>query len=114
MKTIPIICVISGKKTYVNADYYNVKLEKFGSKENLEKYYVCQDVKKLLEKNLSVRDISNLLKLDIVAEISDSYLKEIKRYNNIDINKSSSFAPLSVFTCFETDKDVKEFLENIK
>lgn len=114
MKTVPLVCVVSGKKTYVTTEYYNNKLSKFSSKENLDKYYICQDVKKLLEKNLSIKDVRVYLKSETNTDISDEYLKEIKSNNGIDINKTSGFAPLSVFTCFETDKDVKEFLENIK
>lgn len=93
-------------------EYYNSKLEKFKDKETLNKYYICQDVKKLLEKGMNAKEIQNYLKSEVNIEIKEEYLKDIKLYNGI--NKNSSFAPLSVFTCFETDKDVKEFLENIK
>ncbi len=113
MKTISLICVISGKKNLFNTDYYNTKLAKFESEDILKKHYITQDVKRLLEKNLSVKEIRTYLKCEYSNEVSDEYLNDIKKYNGITC-KTSSFAPLSVFTCFETDSDVKEFLNSIK
>ena len=110
---MPIICVISGKKNLFNTEYYESKAEKFGSKENLSKYYITQEVKRLLEKNLTVKDIRSYLKVDFNNDISEEYLKDIKKFNNISTTKTSNFAPLSVFTCFETDNDVKEYLKTL-
>jgi len=112
MKTVHAICVISGKKNLFNIDYYNTKMAKFGNDEGFKKYYITQEVKKLLEKNLSVDDIRKMLKSSSNISIDSEYLKQIKINNNIDI-KTSNFAPLSVFTCFETDSDVKEYLKTL-
>lgn len=113
MKTVQAICVISGKKNLFNIDYYNSKMTKFGNEENFKKYYITQEVKKLLEKNLSVEDVRKMLKATSEIDINSDYLKQIKINNNIDINKTSNFAPLSVFTCFETDSEVKEYLKTL-
>jgi hypothetical protein len=113
MKTTALVCVISGKKNLFNTEYYNTKLSKFESEDILKKHYITQDVKRLLEKNLNVKEIRTYLKCDYCEEISDEHLANIKKYNGI-VSKTSSFAPLSVFTCFETDEDVKEFLNSIK
>lgn len=109
MKTVPISCVITGKKNLFNTDYFNSKAAKFNGKDNLLKYYITSEAKKLLEKGLSVLEIRKILGSSSDINIDNNYQNEIKKYNNID-NRINNFVPLSVFSCFETDEEVKKFL----
>jgi len=109
MKTISITCVITGKKNLFNTDYYNSKAEKFNGAENLVKYYITSDAKKLVEKGLAIAEIRKILGSSSDIDINNDYFTEIKKYNNID-NRINNFVPLSVFSCFETDEEVKKFL----
>jgi len=112
MKTTPVKCVITGKKHLFNTDYINSKAEKMEGLDNLMKYYITSDAKKLLEKGLSVNEVRKILGSTSEIDINNDYLVNIKKYNNVD-SRNSSFVPLSVITCFETDPDVKEFLSSL-
>ena len=112
MKTTPVKCVITGKKHLFNTDYITSKAEKMEGIDNLMKYYITSDVKKLLEKGLSVNEIRKILGSSSETDINTDYLSLIKKYNNVD-SRNSSFVPLSVITCFETDPEVKEFLSSL-
>lgn len=112
MKTTPVKCVITGKKHLFNTEYINSKAEKMNGIDNLMKYYIVSDAKKLLEKGLSVNEIRKILGSSSEIDINDDFLIELKRYNNID-SRNNAFVPLSVITCFETDPEVKEFLSSL-
>jgi hypothetical protein len=112
MKTTPIKCVITGKRHLFNTEYINSKAEKMEGLDNLMKYYITSDAKKLLEKGLSINEVRKILGSTSEIDINNDYLVNIKKYNNVDL-RNSSFVPLSVITCFETDPDVKEFLSSL-
>lgn len=112
MKTIPVTCVISGKKNIFNTDYFNGKAVKFNGKDNLLKYYITSEVKKLAEKGLNVGEIRKIIGSSSDIEVTNEYFNDIKRHNNIE-NRINNFVPLSVFSCFETDDEVKNFLKQI-
>jgi hypothetical protein len=112
MKTIPVTCVISGKKNIFNTDYFNSKAIKFNGKDNLLKYYITSEVKKLAEKGLNVGEIRKIIGSSSDIEVTVEYYNEIKRHNNIE-NRINNFVPLSVFSCFETDDEVKNFLKQL-
>jgi len=112
MKTISISCVITGKKNLFNIDYYNNKAKKFNGSENLQKYYITAEAKRLIEKGLAVAEIRRIIGESSGIDIDLSYFNDIKKYNNIE-NRINNFVPLSVVSCFETDEEVKKFLKLI-
>lgn len=112
MKTIPVTCIISGKKNLFNIEYFNSKAVKFNGKDNLLKYYITSDVKKLVEKGLNVTEIRKIIGSSSDIDIDTAYYSDIKKHNNIE-NRINNFVPLSVFSCFETDEEVKKFLSLI-
>jgi len=112
MKTIPITCVISGKKNLFNMEYYNSKAAKFNGKDNLVKYYITSEVKRLAEKGLNVAEIRKIVGSSSDVTVDAAYYNDIKKHNNVE-NRLNNFVPLSVFSCFETDKEVTKFLSLI-
>lgn len=109
MKTMSVTCVISGKKNLFNIEYYNNKAEKFNGSDNLQKYYITSDVKRLVEKGLAVPEIRKIIGSTSNIDIDNNYFSNIKKYNNVE-NRINNFVPLSVVSCFETDDEVKKFL----
>ena len=112
MKTIPVTCVITGKKNLFNIDYFNSKAVKFNGKDNLLKHYITSEARKLAEKGLNVGEIRRIIGATSDVDINEEYFTSIKKHNNIE-NRINNFVPLSVFSCFETDQDVKDFLKQI-
>jgi hypothetical protein len=112
MKTIQVTCVITGKTYNFNTDYVKSKYEKLGGEANFNKYYITSDAKKLLDKGLSVKEIRKILGSSSNIEINEEYFTNIKKYNDIE-DRLNTFVPLSVITCFETDPEVKDFLNSI-
>lgn len=109
-KTTKLTCQITGKTLQAAKTYYNKKVEKAGSEEELHRLYVCKEAKDLLKKGYSVDQVQdtlhsvnpdcNLTEDDIKLIIGKTSL----RINNIGEQKVS---------IIKTDPDVAQFIKNI-
>lgn len=115
-KTLKVKCFITGEEQIFSGDYLDKLIKKYGSKDNLKKYYISFKAKNLLYKGYSINEIRKVLVLkQIELEPSDSekaleiikYWQEQKNNNKFK-NKNKDISLL------KTDPEVKDFIENWK
>ncbi len=109
-KTTKLICQVTGKSLLAAKAYYQKKVEKAGTEENLHRLYVCKDAKDLLKKGYTIEqaqdklgsrnDDCTLTEDDIKSIVGNSSL----RINNIGEEKLS---------IIKTDPEVTQFIKNI-
>mgnify|MGYP003647516727 CR=1 FL=1 len=113
-KTRALVCIITGRRLLATKDYYNRKIEKCGSEEELHRTYVCKEAKSLLKRGYNVDSIRDLLNVDkktlhnVPQDIVDKALNSksyIRRINNFSTH-NSIINP-------KTDPDVRKFIDNI-
>lgn len=113
MKTKKITCIVIGKTTLVNSDYYAKKLEKCGDDEDLfHKTYICKEAKDLLKQGFSVDQIRKKYNVTDLPPIDMEYIEKLTT-NKYGLKKDTTFSTITSFTVFETDPDVKKFINNI-
>lgn len=72
-KTVKVRCFITGEESIFSGEYLAKLIEKFGSRENLIKYYITYKAKNLLFKGYSIPEIRKILVLKKVKlEDADS------------------------------------------
>jgi len=113
MKTKKITCIIIGKTTLITKDYYDKKLEKCGGDEDfLKKTYICKEAKDLLLQGLTVQQIRKKYNIDNLPDVDLRYIESLTT-NKYGIKKDTTFSTITSFTVFETDPEVKNFINNI-
>lgn len=113
MKTKKITCIIIGKSTLITKDYYDKKVEKCGGNEDLFiKTYICKEAKDLLKQGLTVGQIRKKYNVTGLPEIDINYINSLTT-NKYGIKKDTTFSTITSFTIFETDPEVKKFINNI-
>jgi len=113
MKTKKLKCIVTGKVLNANIEYYNKKLEKAGSLEELNRTYICKEAKDLLEKGLTVDQVRIQLESSgNLPEVPPDVLLAITT-NEYGLKKNTLFTELTSFTHQETDPMVLEFINNI-
>jgi len=113
MKTKKITCIIIGKSTLITKDYYDRKVEKCGGDENLfKKTYICKEAKDLLMQGLSVDQIRSKYNITGLPPVDMGYIDSLMT-NKYGIKKETTFSTITSFTVFETDPDVKNFINNL-
>lgn len=104
-----LVCVITGKTTVINDDYYNKKIKEFSSKEKLEQKYVCRQAKTFLVKGYTVEEIRKLLKVEKnVATIAKEVIDEIIQDNNVDVQF------LDNVSIKKSDPEVAKYIASLK
>lgn len=113
MKTRKLKCIITGKVLAASVDYYNKKIEKAGSEEELHKTYICREAKSLLSKGYTIEQVKQQLgSNEDVVEVPSGVIKEITT-NEFGLKKNTMFSGISSFTHIETDPGVKDFINKI-
>ena len=62
MKRISLTCIVTGRSKVFSQSLLAPKVKKYGSIEDLQKYYVCKEAKKLFKKGSTVKQIREELK----------------------------------------------------
>lgn len=109
-----LTCLITGKKYAFNAEYFNKKVESYGDVETLRKYFITRKAKSLIVRGYSVEEIRKILDVeeDELEDADSQKLCDIITYyqHNNSISKRAN----SVVFDDKTDKEVTEFINNIK
>lgn len=105
-----ISCIITGKVTTVSNEYYDKKIADFGSEEKFNSLYVSRQAKSLLKRGYKIKEIRNLLKVNLedLPEISESKIKEILKANDDD---NQNYENLSIK---KSDPEVAEYIERLQ
>jgi hypothetical protein len=113
MKTKKITCIIIGKTTLITKDYYDKKIEKCGGDEGLfSKTYICKEAKDLLLQGLTVDQIRKKYNIQNMPPVDIDYINSLTT-NKYGIKKDTTFSTITSFTVFETDPEVKDFINNL-
>lgn len=113
MKSKKIKCIVSGKTLIPTEEYYLKKIEKAGDEETLHKTYICKDAKDLLIRGLTVDQIRKELKVREELPLVDQTIIDDLLKDDYGIKRTTMFNSVTSYTHQETDKEVKEFLNNI-
>lgn len=112
-----LICIISGNKYLFAQEYYNKKVEEYGSVDDLKRYYVSKKVKSLLSRSYSVQEIRNILSIDAstLLPVDDQRILDIVAYYKLKGNNvSPSRKPNAALFNNKTDPEVTVFINNIR
>ena len=113
-KSIKIKCVITDKESFFSGEYLTKKIKEYESVESLESYYVCREVKTLLNKGYKIGEIRNILNVngdiklpssDVIDVIESKYKKTKLKLPTINEN-------LTGFTYNKSDVDVENFINS--
>lgn len=107
-----LICIVTGKTLIPTKEYYQKKLEKAGSEQELNRTYICKEAKDMLKKGFTVDQIRK--QLNVHAQLSEPAADVIKDIvsNEYGLNRNTVFTGLTSFTHEETDPEVLDFLNN--
>lgn len=115
-KTRRLTCIVTGKSLLATRPYYERKVQKIGSEEELHRTYVCKEAKNLLLKGYDVQKIRAMLKVDpeTVDEVPEDVIADIMnnnkpRFQSINTNN----IPISTILNPTTDPEVKQFIQHI-
>ena len=109
-KNRKLVCNITGKSLLAAAPYYDKKVTKAGSEDELHRLYVCKEAKDLLKKGYSVDQIQHSLKKcnpDCILNEDD--IKTIVGKTSLRINTIGE----EKISIIKTDPDVVKFIKNI-
>ena len=113
--TKKIMCVITGKQTVYSGDFLKKKIEEYGCEEELNKLYICREVKSFLKKGYKTPDIRKIMDIDeniplpatdIITMIEDKYGKKSILKEHPTFNEA-----LTGFTYNKSDPDVEKFIK---
>jgi hypothetical protein len=113
VKSKKLKCIVSGKTLIPTEEYYLKKIEKAGDEETLHKTYICKDAKDLLIRGLTVDQIRKELKVREELPLVDQTIIDDLLKDDYGIKRTTMFNSVTSYTHQETDKEVKEFLNNI-
>lgn len=110
-----IVCIVTGRTLTITDTYYDKKVEKAGSEENLQKSYICKEAKKLLRLGNSVKKVREILDItDYDSEVDDEIVYELVFGNkNKKMNIVTDFTSLTSITHNQTDPEVKTFISKL-
>jgi hypothetical protein len=113
MKTKKITCILIGKSIQITKDYYDKKVEKCGGDEDtFKKTYICKEAKDLLLQGLSVEQIRKKFQVENLPPVDLNYIEKLTT-NKYGLKKDTTFNTITSFTMFETDPEVKNFINNL-
>lgn len=78
MKGFHVSCIITGEEKYLNGSTLQNKLNKFGSQEVLERYYVSRPAAKLLKTGLTVDQVRQKLNSKVTKSVDYEVLYKLK------------------------------------
>lgn len=117
-KTLKVKCFITGEESIFSGDYLKGLEERYGSRENLLKYYISYKAKTYLFKGYSIKEIRKILvtkDLQLEDDNSEHALSLIKYWQDQKSKNVKFKAKEQEKVSFiKTDDDVKRFIENWK
>ena len=117
-KTLKVKCFITGEENIFAGDYLNSLITKYGSRENILKYYISFKAKSLLFKGYSIDEIRKILvtkKIKLENSNSEQALEIVKYWQNQkNSGKQFKVKERENISFIKTDEDVKQFIENWK
>ena len=114
-KTTKLTCIITGRTLFASKDYYQKKIDKAGSEDDLHKTYICKQAKQLLKKGHDIEYVRESLDADkdFICNITESEIKEIVGGSNMNLKHRLNNLDTSSVSVIKTDPDVKRFIDNI-
>ena len=113
MKTKKVTCIITGKSFLFNKDYYDKKIAQHDNNEELfQQTYISKQAKDLLMQGYSVDQIRKQIGGEDLPQVDLDYIDKLTK-NKYGIKKDTTFSTITSFTVFETDPDVKKFINNL-
>lgn len=113
MKTKKITCIVIGKSTQITKDYYDKKLQKCNGDEDLfKKTYICKEAKDLILQGLTVDQIRKKYNAENLPPVDLNYIESLMT-NKYGLKKDTTFNTITSFTVFETEPEVKNFINNL-
>ena len=116
-KTRKLTCIITGRVLTATRDYYERKIKKAGSEDNLHMTYVCKEAKDLLFKGYTPAKIREMLSIDddSLSSVSQELVNEILASSNKSkYRRVNTFNNMSSVINVRTDPLVKKLIENLK
>jgi len=114
MKTKKLKCIVTGRVLAAHIDYYNKKLEKAGTEEELKRTYICKEAIDLLETGYTIEQIKKELQAeDNLPEVPPDVILSYTT-NEYGLKRNTMFTGLTSFTKQETDPEVLEFINNME
>jgi len=109
-KTRKLVCQITGKPLLAAKAYYEKKVEKAGSEDELHRLYVCKEAKDLLKKGYTVEQSQQQLNANNPdCKLTDDDIKTIIGKTSLRINNVGE----EKISIIKTDPDVSQFIKNI-
>lgn len=114
-KSKKLICIITGKSIVFSGDYLDSKIAEYENEANLEKMYVCKEVKAFLKKGYKITDIRKILNVpededmppkEVINKLESEYQKTAIKVNETAITQNV----LTNFTHNKSDADVENFM----
>lgn len=113
-KTLKVKCFITGEENIFSGDYLNKLVEKYGSRDNLLKYYISFKAKNLLFKGYSIPEIRKILvlkKIELEDAESDKALDLIKYWQDQKVSgQKFRLKEQEKINFTKTDPTVKKFI----
>lgn len=101
-----LTCVVTGKTTSINDDYYSKRVEEHGDEQLLTQRYVCKQVKSLLTRGYSVAEVRDMLNVkQSLPDVSPDAIAWIM---------GNSVASSPVFHLQTSDERVTKYINTIK
>lgn len=114
-KTRKLMCVVTGRTLIATKDYFNRKVEKCGSEDDLHRTYVCKEAKNLLIKGYTVDKVREMLNVDqtnlndIPIDVVNQVLSTSK--SKTRFKKINTIMSTSSIINSKTDPEVAAFLK---
>lgn len=111
-KTRKLICQITGKPLFASKDYYNKKVEKATSEDELHRTYICREALTLAKKGYSIDDIRETIEVynDFAPTLTTDDIREVTGDSaslRINTNEEPTVGVI------KTDPAVKKFLKRV-
>lgn len=116
-KTLKVKCFITGEESIFSGDYLNKLIERYGSRENILKYYITYRAKNFLFKGYTIPEIRKILLLKKTELEDPSSPKgiELMKYwqdqKNLKVKYKMKDQKDNV-SFIKTDPEVKDFINN--
>ena len=116
-KTLKVKCFITGEESIFSGDYLNKLIERYGTRENILKYYITYRAKNFLFKGYTIPEIRKILllkKTELEDPSSPKGIELIKYWQdqkNLKVKYKMKDQKDNV-SFIKTDPEVKDFINN--
>lgn len=111
-KTRKLICQVTGKPLFASKEYFEKKVQKAGSENELHRTYICRDALTLLKKGYTIDDVRSSIEIynDFECILSDEDTQSITG-NTTSLRINTNDRP--TIGVIKTDPAVVKFLKKI-